>query len=184
MITIVDKKGDLYTIKDSYGNTSRIYSTLLKDHMSHGLVVSNAHLSPSGRLMRDPENTNKSVDIKDYRRTECLISASFQQKSDYYWNFLVHKCIDLSVFTIDELDCVFCGSLNLEVADLGSSRVDERLSRDLYTFPALDSLFRELQNRGYLTEDEIREYVLGTDRTGRYINNYSLTYWVLSHKKL
>lgn len=183
MITIVDKKGDLYTIKDSYGNTSRIYSALLKDYMSKGLVVSNAHLSPSGRLMRDPENTNKSADIRDYRRTECLVNASFQQKTHYYWDFLVHKCIDLSVLTIDELDCVFCASLNLETGDLGSSRVDERLSRDLYTFPTLARLFRELQDRGYLTENEIREYILGTDKTGRYINNYSLTYWILSHKK-
>ena len=183
MITIICKKGDLYTIRDSYGNTSRIYSTILKDYMSHGLVVSNAHLSPAGRLMRDPENTNKSVDITDYRRTDCLVGASFQQKTHYYWHSLVHRCIDLSVLTIDELDCVFCGSLNLETGDLSSSRFDERISRNLYTFPTLANLFRELQNRGYLTESEIREYMLGTDKNGRYINNYSLTDWVLSHKK-
>ena len=183
MVTIVSKSGMIYTLQDSNGETRQMSRDFLKEAMRRGLIVSNAHLSTKGRLIMNRNGEIKDNAIRDYRRTEELVSASFEEKCNYYWINLVGRCFDLSIYTIDELDAIFCGSLRLELDDNGSSRVDERLSKNLYTFPTIGSVFKEIINRGYLKEEDIRKYVLGVDEHGRYINRYSLAEWVLMHRK-
>ena len=180
MMTVICRNGDKYVLQDEYGLQVQVATNVLKSYLMDGLKLSNAHLSKGGRIVRNTPVKRQSKKTP-YQRTPELMGKSFLDKAAYYWANLSSRCLlDMSELTIDELDAIFCAYLKLETEEIGSSSVDVRLERNLYCFNSLSPIFKELINRKYLSEGELKKYLLGVNDRGRIINQISLADWILS----
>lgn len=186
MVTITDRKGKIYVIEDAYGQKKEISADLLRNYMKNGLNVSNAHLSKTDRIMQD-KTFNKNVKKSEvgFKRTKELAFMTTYEKVQYYRKVFLpnHTLFDLSEFTIDELDMILYGSLDLEISDRGSSTVDMLLSKNLYVFPTVAAVIKEVINRRYLTEDQARQYLIGFCDDHRLCNLCSFAEWIVRCNK-
>ena len=131
------------------------------------------------------EKSPKPASQIAYPRTEALIDMTFHQKADYYWNVILANgdLKDMSKFTVDELDSILSGSLELELSDHGSSGVDIALERNIRCYSAIGAVIDECIRRGYLTEKECEDYLLGCGDNGRYCNEMQFNEWIMKHKR-
>lgn len=184
MLYLLGRKGDCYILKNDFGEEVSISAGLLKAYMRDGLKLSNAHLSEGGRLLKNkPLVKQKEL---GYTRTPEIARMSLQEKYRYYTQVILNRSgimMDLSVFTIDELDAIVVGCLELETADRGSSNVDMALERNINCYPTLRAVNKEVVRRGYLTEEELRKYYVGMENGSRVINKYSFAQWIIKNKK-
>ena len=192
---IVDKKQKqgitIYTVQNEIGQTMTYSADFLKGSMRDGsIVIENAKLTPSGRIYISKEQNapkiNKNKGVGEYKRTKEIQNMTKRQKVDYYWNVLIKRDnigTALINYTIDELECVLEGSLALEIGDQGSSSVDITLVHNIYSYPSITAVLKEVQRRGYLTEKECKDYLVGMDNKGRICNQYTFAEWIMKRKK-
>ena len=179
-----------YILQNDIGQTVTYEADYLKSAMEQNkIIVNNAKLTPAKRIymLKDKVPTiDKTKGVGKYPRTKEIQNMSRSQKIDYYWNTLIEQkniATNITDFTVDELDSILEGSLSLEIGDHGSSGTDIALGRNLYCFSTIGAVLKECQRRGYLTEKECSDYLLGMNDNGRYCNQYSFAEWIMKHKK-
>lgn len=185
MLKVLDRLGSNYRLVSSSGEIFETSAQLLKYEMAKNPnLVINAKLSKTGRLTID-KNCKTQLKQMGYERNPNLIGADSRVKFNYYWEVIVENNVRLclSSYTIDDLDSILCGSLSLEIQDYGNSNVDIMLQKNIRCFPTIGLVIDECIRRKYLTEDEIRQYLLGCNKAGRICNVYSFVDWILLHKR-
>lgn len=174
-----------YEVKGNDGNVSLYAANMLKGLMQRGqIVIDNAELKGNRLYMKKNFVAMKPVDM-GYKRTPNLTKLTPKEKYRYYFDVFweSHNIADMSTFTIDELDLILTASWVLEVGDKGSSNVDVALNTNLYCYPTIAAVFEECIRRGYLTEKQCTQYMIGSNEQGRICNQCTFAQWILKHKK-
>lgn len=178
-----------YIIQENGGRTTAMPVVVVKSEMKAGrMTLANAYLTENGRLMRRSEAETKKQAIQQVglQRTPEIQAMNANQKAKYYWDVLSRKksLVDMSIFTIDELDAILCGGWDLEISDRGSSTVDMALQRNIFAYSgSMSRVLEEVIGRKYLTADECKQYLVGCDKNGRICNNISFADWIVKHAK-
>lgn len=175
-----------YVLLDYDGSTKIVSVEMLKEYMrTKSINIENATLKGDRLYINKDVKVPTKPKTLGYKRTPLIQSMSDSEKYNYYFDVILKNSylVDMSRFTIDELDCILVGSWILEINDNGSSTVDMMLHDNLYIFSGINSVIRECIRRNYLTEDECRQYLLGSDSKGRICNRCTFAEWILEHKK-
>ena len=61
--------------------------------------------------------------------------------------------------------------------------VDMVLSNNIHAYGAISAVIKECVRREYLTEEECKEFLVGSDKDGRVYKHCTFAEWIMKHKK-
>lgn len=199
----INKEGNRvksYTCTDG-SSTAELSKEQLISHINNG-NVSNARIqvykgntiirvadSDSTTTRRRAPRKQEEEPKEKFKRTPSIASLSKKDKYSYYFDVMLVDRIktrgDWYTLTLDEIDCVIEGNIQLEVSDTDSSTFEATYKENINAYPTLAFLRALCYRNGMLSPDLFDKYIIGVDESGnRVYNNYTFTEWVLKNNDL
>lgn len=199
----VNKEGNRvksYTCTDG-SSTAELSKEQLISHINNG-NVSNARIqvykgntiirvadSDSTTTRRRTPRKQEEESKEKFERTPRIASLSKKDKYSYYFDVLLVDRLktrgDWYTLTLDEIDCVIEGTIQLEVSDTDSSTFEATYRDNINAYPTLAFLRALCYRNGMLSPDLFDKYIIGADEQGnRVYDNYTFAAWVLKNNDL